>query len=59
MRRRSNSSSCSCVYVLSSGDVGKYLRARVARASGGDAYTPVTAAVVAATGFTGAVAASN
>ena len=52
----SNGSSCSYVYVPSSGDAGKYLRARVARTSGGNAYTPVTAAVVASSAATAATA---
>ena len=38
---------CSYVYVPSSTDVGKYLRARVARTSGGNAVTLHTAADVA------------
>ncbi len=52
----SNGSSCSYVYVPSSTDVGKYLRARVARTSGGDAYTLTTAAVVASSAATAATA---
>ena len=52
----SNGSTCSYVYVPSSGDVGKYLRARVARTSGGDAYTLATAAVVASSAATAATA---
>ncbi len=52
----SNGSSCSYVYVPSSSDVGKYLRARVARTSGGDAYTLTTAAVVASSAATAATA---
>jgi len=47
---------CSYVYVPSSGDVGKYLRARVARTSGGDAYTLTTSAVVASSAATAATA---
>ena len=47
---------CSYVYVPSSGDVGKYLRARVARTSGGNAYTLHTAAVVASGAATAATA---
>ncbi len=47
---------CSYVYVPSSTDVGKYLRARVARTSGGDAYTLTTAAVVASSAATAATA---
>ncbi len=47
---------CSYVYVPSSSDVGKYLRARVARTSGGDAYTLTTAAVVASSAATSATA---
>ncbi len=47
---------CSYVYVPSSSDVGKYLRARVARTSGGDAYTLHTAAVVASSAATSATA---
>ena len=47
---------CSYVYVPASGDVGKYLRARVARTSGGDAYTLTTAAVVASSAATAATA---
>ena len=52
----SNGSTCSYVYVPSSGDVGKYLRARVPRTSGGDAYTLATAAVVASSAATAATA---
>ena len=47
---------CSYVYVPSSTDVGKYLRARVARTSGDDAYTLHTAAVVASSAATAATA---
>ncbi len=47
---------CSYVYVPSSTDVGKYLRARVARTSGGDAVTLHTAAVVASSAATSAAA---
>ena len=47
---------CSYVYVPSSTDVGKYLRARVPRTSGGDAYTLTTAAVVASSAATSATA---
>ena len=47
---------CSYVYVPSSGDVGKYLRARVARTSGGNAHTLHTAAVVASGAATAATA---
>ncbi len=47
---------CSYVYVPSSTDVGKYLRARVARTSGGNAYTLATAAVVASSAATTATA---
>ena len=47
---------CSYVYVPSSSDVGKYLRARVARTSGGDAYTFTTATVVASSAATAATA---
>ncbi len=47
---------CSYVYVPSAGDVGKYLRARVARTSGGDAYTLATAAVVSSSAATAATA---
>ena len=52
----SNGSTCSYVYVPSSSDVGKYLRARVPRTSGGDAYTLTTAAVVASSAATAATA---
>ncbi len=52
----SNGSTCSYVYVPSSSDVGKYLRARVPRTSGGDAYTLATAAVVASSAATTATA---
>ncbi len=52
----SNGSTCSYVYVPSSTDVGKYLRARVARTSGGNAYTLTTAAVVASSAATAATA---
>ncbi len=47
---------CSYVYVPSSTDVGKYLRARVARTSGGNAVTLHTAAVVASSAATAATA---
>ncbi len=47
---------CSYVYVPSSSDVGKYLRARVARTSGGDAVTLHTAAVVSSSAATSATA---
>ncbi len=47
---------CSYVYVPSSSDVGKYLRARVPRTSGGDAYTLTTAVVVASSAATAATA---
>ena len=47
---------CSYVYVPSSGDAGKYLRARVARTSGGNAYTLHTAAVVSSGAATAATA---
>ncbi len=47
---------CSYVYVPSSTDVGKYLRARVARTSGGSAVTLHTAAVVASSAATSATA---
>ena len=47
---------CSYVYVPSSTDVGKYLRARVARTSGGNAVTLHTAAVVASSAATSATA---
>ncbi len=47
---------CSYVYVPSSSDVGKYLRARVPRTSGGDATTLHTAAVVASSAATAATA---
>ncbi len=50
---------CSYVYVPSSTDVGKYLRARVARTSGGSAYTLTTAAVVASSAATAAFAGGN
>ncbi len=48
--------SCSYVYVPSSSDVGKYLRARVPRTSGGSAVTLHTAAVVASSAATSATA---
>jgi len=47
---------CSYVYVPSSTDVGKYLRATVARTSGGSAVTLHTAAVVASSAATAATA---
>ena len=48
--------SCSYVYVPSSGDVGKYLRATVPRTSGGAATTLHTAPVVASSAATAATA---
>ena len=53
----SNGSTCSYVYVPSSTDVGKYLRARVARTSG--AVTLHTATVVASSAATATFAGGN
>ena len=48
--------SCSYVYVPSSADVGKYLRATVPRTTGGNATTLHTAPVVASSAATAATA---